>query len=85
MKLTYYTRNNCQLCDKGEVELALALDYFEDIIIEEVDIDRSDELQQKYMLEVPVLSHGETVIQSGRLDFVTIFEYLEQHISRKEY
>lgn len=84
MKITYYTRENCQLCDKGEIELALALDYFEDIMVEFIDIDQSDELQQKYMLEVPVVAHGETIIQSGRLDFVTLFEYLEQHIARKE-
>lgn len=84
MKITYYTRENCQLCDKGEIELALALDYFEDIMVEFIDIDQSDVLQQKYMLEVPVVAHGETIIQSGRLDFVTLFEYLEQHIARKE-
>ena len=84
MKITYYTRENCQLCDKGEIELALALDYFEDIMLEFIDIDQSDELQQKYMLEVPVVAHDEKIIQSGRLDFVTLFEYLEQHIARKE-
>ena len=84
MKITYYTRENCQLCDKGEIELALALDYFEDIMVEFIDIDQSDVLQQKYMLEVPVVAHDEKIIQSGRLDFVTLFEYLEQHIARKE-
>lgn len=83
MKIIYYTRENCQLCDRGARELALAMDYFEDIDVEVIDIDQSDELQKKYMVEVPVVAHGETIIDSGRLDFVTIFEYLEQHFVRK--
>lgn len=76
MNIKFYTRNNCQLCDDGEIQLALALDYFEDIHVDKINIDTSDELQEKYMLEVPVVVHEDKVIQSGNIDFVTVYEYI---------
>lgn len=70
-------------CDDGEIQLALALEDYPDVIVEKIDIDTSDALQQKYMLEVPVVEHRGKVIQYGKIDFVTILEYVEKNIEIK--
>lgn len=67
------------LCDDGEIQLDLAIEDFPQVKIEKIDIDQSDELQQKYMLEVPVIEHDGKIIQSGQLDFVKIQEYLTKN------
>jgi glutaredoxin len=53
-KLTLYSRKDCCLCEEmkaviGEVALKISLD------IEEIDVDSSPALQEKYGNEVPVL------------------------------
>ncbi|HJE19015.1 MAG TPA: glutaredoxin family protein [Aliicoccus persicus] len=83
MIINFYTRNNCMNCDDGEIQLALALEDYPDVTVEKIDIDTSDALQQKYMLEVPVVEHNGNVIQYGQIDFVTIIEYLQKNIETK--
>jgi glutaredoxin len=56
-KLTLYSRKDCCLCEEmkaviGEVALEIPLD------IEEIDVDSSPALQEKYGNEVPVLLIG---------------------------
>jgi glutaredoxin len=56
-KLTLYSRKDCYLCEEmkaviGEVGLEISLD------IEEIDVDSSPALQEKYGNEVPVLFIG---------------------------
>jgi len=56
-KLTLYSRKDCCLCEEmkaviGEVALELSLD------IEEIDVDSSSTLREKYGYEVPVLFIG---------------------------
>lgn len=70
-------------CDDGEIQLALALEDYPNVTVEKIDIDTSDALQQKYMLEVPVVEHNGNVIQYGQIDFVTIIEYLQKNIETK--
>ena len=53
-KLTLYSRQDCCLCEEmraviGEVALEISLD------VEEIDVDSSPALQEKYGNEVPVL------------------------------
>ena len=45
----------------------------------EVNIDNDDELQEEYMVRIPVLSDGGNVIQEGILDFVTIYDYVKDN------
>ena len=70
-------------CDDGEIQLALALEDYPDVTVEKIDIDTSDALQQKYMLEVPVVEHNGNVIQYEQIDFVTIIENLQKNIETK--
>jgi glutaredoxin len=52
--ITLYTRNGCHLCEKAKAAL---LDLKEEwnFMLEEVDIDLSDELTERYGLMIPVV------------------------------
>jgi glutaredoxin len=52
--LTLYTRQQCHLCEQAmQVIMELKNEY--SFTIEEIDIDQSDELTEKYGLMIPVL------------------------------
>lgn len=78
-KLTLYSRPECCLCDEmktviRQVSVLTAFDF------EEIDIDRSHELQERFNDQVPVL------FVDGRKAFkyrVTV-EQLAKRISRKK-
>ncbi|HEV8720664.1 MAG TPA: glutaredoxin family protein [Candidatus Binatia bacterium] len=53
-KLTLYSRQDCGLCDEmKEVVRAVASEI--PLEMEEIDVDRSNELREKFGNEVPVL------------------------------
>lgn len=81
LNLTYYTRDNCKLCNEGKQMIRLALSELRDDVVKltEVNIDSDDELQEEYMVRIPVLSDGSNVIQEGVLDFVTIYDYVKDN------
>ena len=81
LNLTYYTRDNCQLCNEGKLQIRLALSELRDNVVKltEVNIDNDDQLQEEYMVRIPVLSDGGNVIQEGILDFVTIYDYVKDN------
>ncbi|WP_216831260.1 glutaredoxin family protein [Alkalihalobacterium elongatum] len=55
LKVTFYTKENCSLCDNGLTVLKMVQ---EDIPfeIEMVDIYKDDELLEKYQVMIPVVS-----------------------------
>lgn len=75
MKVKFYSRPNCSLCDDGLRTLKLVQ---EDIPfeIEIINIEENDELHEKYMLHIPVVEKDGKVIQYGMLDYVTLYEAL---------
>ena len=52
--LTLYTRKDCCLCDEMKAAVAKAANKIE-IALEEIDVDSSAELAERYGSEVPVL------------------------------
>lgn len=77
MRLKLLMRNDCKLCDDAIIELNLALDDFEGVDYERINIDQDDVLQEEYMLRIPVVMHQEEIIQEGIIDFFTIHEYID--------
>lgn len=79
LNMTYYMRNNCALCSEGLLQINLALQELRnvDINLEQVNIDQDDQLQEEYMMRIPVLSHEGEVVQEGLIDFVRIYDYIE--------
>ncbi|WP_246589465.1 glutaredoxin family protein [Desertibacillus haloalkaliphilus] len=55
IKITYYSKENCSLCDKG---LAVLVEINKEIPLEitEVDIYKDDTLLEKYQIMIPVVS-----------------------------
>ncbi|MFP4131127.1 MAG: glutaredoxin family protein [Thiohalospira sp.] len=74
-ELTFYTRAGCSLCEAVEAEVATAasaagLDF------RTVDVDRDPGLLPLYGTRVPVVMHGETVVDEGRVDPARVRDYL---------
>lgn len=75
MKINYYSRPNCSLCEEGLLILKLLKEDSEfDLKI--INIEENDELHEKYMLMIPVVEKDGKVIQYGRLDYFTLVEAL---------
>lgn len=54
-RVLLYTKTNCGLCDKMREQMALA-NCEELYTLEEVDIEKDEELFARYRYEIPVLS-----------------------------
>ncbi|WP_428416185.1 glutaredoxin family protein [Phocicoccus schoeneichii] len=81
MRLKLLMRNDCKLCDDAIIELKLALEDFEGVDYECINIDHDDVLQEEYMLRIPVVLHQEEIIQEGIIDFFTIHEYIDGYFT----
>ena len=73
MKVQFYSRSNCPLCEEARLMLELVRDdiYLD---IEEINIEEDDELHEKYLLRIPVIESGGEIIQEGRIDYPTLLE-----------
>ena len=72
-----YTKDKCHLCEKAKRELQKARESIP-FQYEEVDIETSDELIEKYGLMIPVLMLEGTMIQYGQIDCNTIVNFLKK-------
>lgn len=54
VRLTVYTRRDCCLCDEMKTVIRTAAENC-DISLEEIDVDSSAELRERYGNQVPVL------------------------------
>lgn len=75
MKVNFYSRPNCSLCEEGLRTIKLLQ---EDIPfeLEIINIEKDDALHEKYMLLIPVVEKDGKIIQHGILDYVTLYEAL---------
>ncbi|MFD0943739.1 glutaredoxin family protein [Savagea faecisuis] len=75
VKLTLYINDNCELCDEAIQSIELVRQDV-DLLLDVVSIAKDDELQRKYMLEVPVLLiDGEQKFQ-GQITYGELLETL---------
>lgn len=77
MKVNFYSKQDCSLCDDGLRTLKLVQEDvpFE---IQYVNIEEDDALHEKYMLMIPVVEKDGEVLQYGILDYATLYELLEK-------
>jgi len=75
MKVNYYSRPDCSLCEEGLLTLKLVQSdvQFE---IDVINIEENEEFHEKYMLMIPVVEKDNEIIQYGNLDYVTLYEAL---------
>ncbi|HWK23277.1 MAG TPA: glutaredoxin family protein [Ureibacillus sp.] len=77
MKINYYSRPGCSLCEEGLVTLKLLQSDFQ-FEMNIINIEENDDLHAKYMLMIPVVEKDDEVLQYGHLDYVTLYEALQQ-------
>jgi glutaredoxin len=78
--LILYSRKKCPLCDKAK-DILLEIQNEHPFELEEVDIDESDALTEKYGLMIPVVEIEEEVVQYGQIDKTVIMKRLQQKTS----
>lgn len=77
MNIKYYSRPNCSLCEEGLITLKLVQEELQ-FEYEVINIEGNDQLHEKYMLMIPVVEKEGDVIQYGMLDYVTLYEAIEE-------
>lgn len=83
MVLTLYYRDHCSLCEEALVMLEwLREDYPFDL--EQIDIAEHEELEAKYLFEIPVVSHEGQVISQGRYDDSKVEEFIKYALTLKK-
>ena len=73
MKIQFYTRPNCGLCEEARLQLSMVAEDIE-LEIEEINIEEDDAAHEKYMLRIPVIESKGEIIQEGRIDYPTLLE-----------
>lgn len=76
VKLTFYYKEGCWLCDAAE-EMLNGLKVRHDIRIKKVDIDSDDELYELYRFDIPVFEFEDGSTLNGRIkkkDLLAMFE-----------
>jgi glutaredoxin len=66
-KVTFYSKENCSLCDKG---LAVLQDIQKEISfdVEIVDIYKDDQLLELYQIMIPVVKIDDELVSYGNLE-----------------
>jgi glutaredoxin len=77
--VTFYTRGGCHLCEDAKKDL-LELKKSWNFILEEVDIDQSDELTERYGLMIPVVLIDGEEAGFGRIDPFEISNRLQKKV-----
>ncbi|WP_390291936.1 glutaredoxin family protein [Ureibacillus sp. GCM10028918] len=76
MKVDYFSRPGCSLCEEGLLTLKLLQSDFQ-LEIEIINIEENEALHEKYMLMIPVVEKDGQILQYGNLDYVTLYEALQ--------
>ncbi len=66
IKLTLYTKNNCQLCDTAKE--FIEENFPNRFLIEEIDITKDKQLFRKFKLDIPVFYHGSNFLMQHKVD-----------------
>lgn len=74
--ITFYSRPNCTLCKEG-MSLLKLVQQEKGFQIQEINIEEDDDLHERYMMHIPVVTQNGKMIQSGLLDYFTLFEEIQ--------
>jgi glutaredoxin 2 len=76
MKIHFYTRPGCHLCDEARLMIGLVEEDYQLEVLEH-NIELDDELHEKYMLMIPVIEKDGKVLLYGNIDYVSLVEALD--------
>jgi glutaredoxin len=75
--VNFYTRDHCHLCEDAKLMLKLVKEDNPFELIE-FDIDKSDELTERFGLMIPVVEVDGEIVQYGQIDYFTISKRLQE-------
>jgi predicted thioredoxin/glutaredoxin len=76
-QIKFYTRKNCSLCEKAKVSILELKEDF-DFTLEEIDINESDELTEKYGIMIPVVIIDGEEVAFGIVNKIDIRNRLQE-------
>ncbi|MCR8847763.1 glutaredoxin family protein [Rossellomorea sp. SC111] len=76
-QVIFYTRNQCGLCEDAKITLKLIQDEM-GFSIKEEDIDKSDDLTERFGLMIPVVELDGEILQYGQIDYFTLSKRLHE-------
>jgi glutaredoxin len=77
--ITFYTRKRCPLCEKAKEQI-LELKEEWNFSFEEIDIDESDELTERYGIMIPVVHINGEEVAFGIINKMDIRNRLQEKI-----
>jgi len=77
--ITFYTRKRCPLCEKAK-NILFELKNDHPFTFEEIDIDESDELTERYGIMIPVVHMDDEEVAFGIIDKDDISNRLHEKI-----
>jgi glutaredoxin len=66
--ITFYTKENCPLCDEG-LALLKVLQAETPLKIEIIDVYENDDLLEKYQLKIPVVAIEDEEVDYGKISY----------------
>lgn len=76
-QVLFYTRTQCGLCEDAKITLKLLQDEM-GFSIEEIDIEKNDELTERFGLMIPVVELNGEILQYGQIDYFTLSKRLHE-------
>ncbi|WP_044338277.1 glutaredoxin family protein [Rossellomorea aquimaris] len=76
-QVIFYTRTQCGLCEDAKITLKLLQDEL-GFAINEIDIEESDELTERFGLMIPVVELDGEILQYGQIDYFTLSKRLHE-------
>ncbi|RNA67504.1 glutaredoxin family protein [Alteribacter keqinensis] len=76
MKLTFYTKKDCPLCEGGLAVLEMLREDYP-FTVKEMDIYEDDALLEKYQIRIPVIEDDKgKVLEEGNISYFTLKQKL---------
>lgn len=76
MHVTFYTKKNCPLCEEALLMMKLVQEDFP-LTWSSVNIETNDDLHEKYMLKVPVLTKDNEELLYGSISYIDLIELFD--------
>ncbi len=76
MKIQFYTRPNCELCDEAEQMLKLVAEDYP-LEWQTINIEEDDTTHEKYMLMIPVIEYEGSVLLYGNIGYIDILDIIK--------
>lgn len=79
LKIQFYTRQNCKLCDEASVLLELLQNQY-DFQIDTRNIETNEDWLEKYHVIIPVIKVGDITLNCNTIDLEALDQALKSQL-----